>query len=196
MFKIYSTCVFNFPDSILFDHIVSIFSLSHSGKMWLHGLSILWMSKKYANLVHCNHMTQYILNVTTMSGSNTCWSLSLGNLKSTEHLLMGHIVVTWSSTSWIFSQLTELENCKYIVQCILKELSMFWFRKVLVFWTWNHHVLSTYWLSTEGFAPSECSSDVPPPFLMSSLASRFSLLLLRVSCTLLFSLWLFLFRYK
>ena len=66
------------------------------------------------------------------SDSNTCWSLSLGNLKSTECLLMGHIVVTWSSTFWIFSQLTELENCKCIVQCILKELSMFWFRKVLV----------------------------------------------------------------
>ena len=32
------------------------------------------------------------------SGSNTCWSLSLVNSKSTEHLLMGDIVVTWSST--------------------------------------------------------------------------------------------------
>jgi hypothetical protein len=31
---------------------------------------------------------------------------------------------------------------------------MFWFRKVLVFWTWNHHVLSMYWLSTGGFVPS------------------------------------------
>jgi hypothetical protein len=26
---------------------------------------------------------------------------------------------------------------------------------VLVFWTWNHHVLSIYWLSTGGFVPSE-----------------------------------------
>jgi hypothetical protein len=34
---------------------------------------------------------------------------------------MGHIVVTRSSTSWIFSQLAELENCKYIIQCILKK---------------------------------------------------------------------------
>ena len=31
---------------------------------------------------------------------------------------------------------------------------MFWFRKVLVFWTWNHHVLSMYWLSIGGFVPS------------------------------------------
>jgi hypothetical protein len=65
MFKIYSTCVFNFPDSVLSDHIVSIFSLSHSGKMWLHGLSISWMCGKHANPAHCDHMTQYILNVTT-----------------------------------------------------------------------------------------------------------------------------------
>ena len=93
------------------------------------------------------------------SGSNTCWSLSLGNLKSIECLLMGHIVVTWSSTFWIFSQLTELENCKYIVQCILKELSIFWFRKVLVFWTQNHHVLSMYWLSTGRFVPSDKMSS-------------------------------------
>ena len=43
------------------------------------------------------------------------------------------------------------------VQCILKELSMFRFRKMLVFWTWNHHVLSMYWLSTGRFVPSvEC----------------------------------------
>jgi hypothetical protein len=31
---------------------------------------------------------------------------------------------------------------------------MFWLRKVLVFWTWNYHVLSIYWLSTGGFVPS------------------------------------------
>jgi hypothetical protein len=31
---------------------------------------------------------------------------------------------------------------------------MFWLRKVLVFWTWNHHVLSMYWFSTGGFVPS------------------------------------------
>ena len=72
---------------------------------------------------------------------------------------MGHIVVTWSSTSWIFSQYAELGNCKHIVQCILKELSMFWVRKMLVFWTWNHHVLSIYWLSTGGFVPSVSGSS-------------------------------------
>jgi hypothetical protein len=27
---------------------------------------------------------------------------------------------------------------------------------VLVFWTWNHHVLSIYWLSTGGFVPGVC----------------------------------------
>ena len=32
---------------------------------------------------------------------------------------------------------------------------MFWLRKVLVFWTWNYHVLSIYWLSTGGFVPSD-----------------------------------------
>ena len=157
MFKIYSTCVSNFPDPVLSDHIVSIFSLSHSGRMWLHRLSILWMCKKYTNPVHCNHMTQYILNITTKEWLNHLLPLSLVNPKGNECLLMGHIVVTWPSTSWIFSQLTELENCKYIVQCILKELSIFWFRKVLVFWTWNHHGLSVYWLSTGGFVPSDCS---------------------------------------
>jgi hypothetical protein len=26
---------------------------------------------------------------------------------------------------------------------------------VLVLWTWNHHVLSIYWLSIGGFVPSE-----------------------------------------
>ena len=42
----------------------------------------------------------------------------------------------------------------HIVQCILKELSMFWLRKILILWTWNHHVISIYWLSTGDFAPS------------------------------------------
>ena len=32
---------------------------------------------------------------------------------------------------------------------------MFWLKKVLVFWTWNYHVLSIYWLSTGGFVPSD-----------------------------------------
>ena len=73
----------------------------------------------------------------------------------------------------MFSQLTELENCKYIVQCILKELSMFWFRKVLVFWTWNHHVLSKYWLSTGGFVPSDnFPRRVPLPEVYSSISEN------------------------
>ena len=55
----------------------------------------------------------------------------------------------------MFSQYAELGNCKHIVQCVLKELSMFQLRKVLVLWTWNHHVLSIYWLSTVGFVPSD-----------------------------------------
>jgi hypothetical protein len=36
---------------------------------------------------------------------------------------------------------------------------MFWLRKVLVFWTWNYHVLSIYWLSTGGFVPSVKALD-------------------------------------
>jgi hypothetical protein len=32
---------------------------------------------------------------------------------------------------------------------------MFQPRKVLVLWTWDHQVLSIYWLSTGGFVPSE-----------------------------------------
>jgi hypothetical protein len=65
MFKIYSTCVFNFPDSVLSDHIVSTFSLSHSGKFDYMGSVYCKYTKKNANPAHCNHMTQYILNVTT-----------------------------------------------------------------------------------------------------------------------------------
>jgi hypothetical protein len=36
---------------------------------------------------------------------------------------------------------------------------MFWLRKVLVFWTWNYHVLSIYWLSTGGFVPSDACDN-------------------------------------
>jgi len=39
-FNKYSACVFHFPDSVLCDHILETFSLSHSGKVWLHNLSI------------------------------------------------------------------------------------------------------------------------------------------------------------
>ena len=109
--------------------------------------------------VHCEYMAkiQYFLNTFTMSQDSSMYSQCTYHvflISNTECMLMGHIAATWSSTFWIFSQLTELENCKYIVQCILKELSMFWFRKVLVFWTWNHHVLRIYCLHTGGFVPS------------------------------------------
>jgi hypothetical protein len=41
---------------------------------------------------------------------------------------------------------------------------MFWLRKVLVFWTWNYHVLSIYWLSTGDFVPSVSRSCAPLKF--------------------------------
>ena len=110
-----------------------------------HQPSTLWSHDSV--YFECNHK-----GVAQTLANHFLWEIQ----KNTECILMGHIVVTWSSTFCMFSQLTELENCKYIVQCILKELSMFWFRKVLVFWTWNHHVLSKYWLSTGGFVPSDC----------------------------------------
>jgi len=81
IFKIYPTCVFNFPHSVLFDHSLSIFSLSHSGKVWLHGLSIFWTCWKYTNSVLCDHMTQYILIVTTQKWSQYLLITFVGNFK-------------------------------------------------------------------------------------------------------------------
>ena len=98
---------FNFPDSVLSDHIMSIFSLSHSGKMWLHGLSIFWMCKKYANSAHCNHVTQYILNVTTKE-----W--------------LKHLLVTFSGKSkkyWVF---TDEAHCGHMIQYFLNILTVYW----------------------------------------------------------------------
>ena len=107
MFKIYSTCVFNFPDSVIFDHIVSTFSLSHSGKMWLHGLSIFWMCKKYANSVHCNHMTQYILNVATKEWLKCLLVAFFGKFKK----------------CWVFA---DGAHCGHMIQYFLNILTICW----------------------------------------------------------------------
>jgi hypothetical protein len=45
MFKIYSACVFNFPDPVLSDHIVSIFSLSHYSNCPFHGCGNIFQLK-------------------------------------------------------------------------------------------------------------------------------------------------------
>ena len=114
IFKIYSTCVFNFPDSVLFDHIVSIFSLSHSGKMWSHGLSILWMCKKHANPAHCDHMTQYILNVTIK-----------GWLK--------HLLVTFFGKFkkyWVYA---DGAHYNHIIQYFLNILTAYWAGKFQIY---------------------------------------------------------------
>ena len=52
------------------------------------------MCKKYTNPVHCNHMTQYILNVTTEEWLKHLLLAFFGKFKSTHCLPMGHIVVT------------------------------------------------------------------------------------------------------
>ena len=102
---------------------------------------------------------------------------------------MGHIVITWSSTFWKFSQCTEPGNCKYIFQYSLKELSMFWLRKVLVFWTWNHHVLSIYWLSTGGFVPSESQPTPLRRFAILLWSSQSLSILLHCDTTQLRRVW-------
>ena len=122
-FRKYWTCIFNFSDSVLCDQIVSIFSLSHSGKMWSHGLSILWMSRKYADSVLCDHMTQYILNVTTKEWLKHFLVAFFGKFKNcwtfTDRVLCGHMTqyflnfptVYWAGKSQshctVYSQRTQ-----------------------------------------------------------------------------------------
>ena len=113
MFKIYSTCVFNFPDSVLSDHIVSIFSLSHSGKMWLHGLSTFWMCKKCANPAHCDHMTQYILKVTTKEWLKHLLVIFFGKFKK----------------YWVFA---DEAHCGHMIQYFLNILTAYWAGKLQI----------------------------------------------------------------
>ena len=49
---------------------------------------------------------------------------------------------------------------------------MFWLRKVLVFWTWNYHVLSIYWLSTGGFVSSVIKDTLEAPGHLNELIFR------------------------
>ena len=58
----------------------------------------------------------------------------------------------------IFPQCTELGSASYIVWHILKELNLFFFRKVLAHWTWNYNVFNKYWVSKWALAPSENSA--------------------------------------
>ena len=114
MFKICSTYVFNFPDSVLSDHIVSIFSLSHSGKMWSHGLSILWMCKKHANPAHCDHMTQCILNVTTGEWLRHSLVTLFGKFKK----------------CWVYA---DGAHCGHMVQYFLNILTAYWARRLQIY---------------------------------------------------------------
>ena len=111
IFKKYSPCVFNFPDSVLCNHIVSIFSLSHSSKVWLSGPSTLWICWKYAESTHCNHMTWYILNISTKE-----W--------------LKHLLVTFFGKfkkCWVF---TDEVHCGHMIQYFLNVSTIYWASKL------------------------------------------------------------------
>ena len=86
------------------------------------------------------HFLWWIQKVLSVYWWGTLWSHDLVLLKNSHSILNQEIV------NIFFSAYSE-------------ELSMFWLRKVLVFWTWNYHVLSIYWLSTGRFVPSDKSRD-------------------------------------
>ena len=81
--------------------------------MWLHGLSILWMCKKCADPAHCDHMTQYILNVITKE-----W--------------LKHLLITFFGKFkkyWVYA---DGAHCGHMIQYFLNILTTYWARKLQI----------------------------------------------------------------